>query len=49
VHVDTFVLADDHGLLVWCVGEDGWQRLTECTGWYWWPEPLVAPFLEGDW
>jgi len=49
VHVDRYSIADDSGLLVWCIAEDGWHRLTECTGWRWWPEPLVAPFVEGDW
>jgi hypothetical protein len=48
VHVDAYAVADDSGLLVWCVGESAWFRLSECDGWRWWPARLDAPHFEGD-
>lgn len=49
VHVDSFGVADDFGLLVWCIGEDDWNRLSECTHWWWWPVPVVPPHVEREW
>jgi hypothetical protein len=49
VHVDSYAIGDNEGLLVWCLGEDGWLKVKECTGWRWWPEPIVPPYVEGDW
>lgn len=49
VHVSSFAVADDFGLVVWTVGGDDWLRMRECEGWRWWPIALVVPHYESEW